>query len=92
MENGVNSFSWLLTYLRTIQNLLTSCWVSSERSMPFGLLVCTPVDRASDSVKLFILVGLDRSSFVCCLVNRGSTDDLILLQISRGVVWQSMDL
>ena len=25
---------------------------------------------------------------MCCLVHRGSTDDLLLLQISSGVVWQ----
>ena len=29
-------------------------------------------------LKLFILVGWDRSSFVCCLVNLSSTDDLYL--------------
>ena len=45
----------------------------------------------SPDLKLFILVGWDRSSFVCCLVHRGSTDDL-LLQISSGVVWQTRDL
>ena len=33
-------------------------------------------------LKLFILDGWDRSSFVCCLVHRGPTDDLLLLQIS----------
>ena len=54
------------------------------------LFTCTPVDRASDSydgsdLKLLILVGWDWSSFVCCLVYRGSTDDLLLLQISGGV-------
>ena len=43
-------------------------------------------------LKLFSLVGLDRRSFVCCLVHRRSTDDLLLLQISSGVVWQSSDL
>ena len=50
--------------------------------------------RLSDvpDLKLFILVGLDRSSFVCCWVHRGSTDDLLLLQISSVVVWQSRDL
>ena len=37
---------------------------------------------------LFILVGWDRSSFVRCLVHRSSTDDLLLLQILSGVVWQ----
>ena len=30
--------------------------------------------------------------FVCSLVHLGSTDDLLLLQISSGGVWQSMDL
>ena len=59
-----------------------------------ALFNCTPVDRASDSVmapilKLFILFSWDQSSFVCCLVHRGSTDDLPLLQISSGVVWQT---
>ena len=31
-------------------------------------------------------------SFVCCLVHRDSTDDLLLLQIFSGVVWPSGDL
>ena len=43
-------------------------------------------------LKLFILVGWDRSSFICCLVHRSSSDDLLLLQISSGVVWQTRDL
>ena len=43
-------------------------------------------------LKLFILVGWDRSSFVCCLVHLDSTDDLLLLQISIGVITQSRDL
>ena len=60
------------------------------------LFICTPLDRPSDSMmgpdlKLLILVGLDWSSFVYCLVHRGSFDDL-LLQISCGVVWQTRDL
>ena len=33
----------------------------------------------------------DRSSFVRRLVHSGSTDDLLLLQISSGVVWQTRD-
>ena len=34
-------FPWMFTYLRTIQNtLIYACWLSSERSLPFGLLVC----------------------------------------------------
>ena len=43
-------------------------------------------------LKLFILVGWNRSSFVCCLVHRSSTGDLLLPQISSGVVWQSKDI
>ena len=31
--------SWCFTYLRTIQCILMTCWLSVERSMPFGLLV-----------------------------------------------------
>ena len=50
------------------------------------------MDRASDSMMLFILVGWDRSFFVCCLVHRSSTYDLLLLQKSSGVVWQTRDL
>ena len=36
-----------------------------------------------------ILLYID---FVCCLVDRGSTDYLLLLQISSGFVWQTRDL
>ena len=43
-------------------------------------------------LKLIILDGWDRSSFVCSLVHRGSTDDLLLLQISSCVIWQTRDL
>ena len=44
-------------------------------------------------LKLFILVGWDRSSFVCCLVDRASIDVFFcLLQVSSGVVWQTRDL
>ena len=32
---------FLLTYLRTIQDILMTCWLSGERSLPFGLLVYT---------------------------------------------------
>ena len=35
---------------------------------------------------------LTSCSFVCCLVHRGSTEDLPLLQIPSVVVWQSRDL
>ena len=42
-------------------------------------------------LKLFMLIGWDRSSFVCCFVHLGSTDDL-LLQISSGGFWQSRDI
>ena len=50
-------------------------------------------DRLYDDpdLKLFILVGWDRISFVCCLVHRGSTDDLLLFQISSGVVRQTRE-
>ena len=51
---------------------------------------CTLLNRASDS--MIYLVGWDRSSFVCCYVHRGSTDNVLLLQISICVVWQTRDL
>ena len=62
-----------------------------------SLLNCTPVGRASDSVmaryiKLFILVGLGRSFFVCCLAHRGSIVGFLLLQCSSGVVRHPRDL
>ena len=37
-----------------------------------ALLNCTPVDRAFPDLKPLILVGWDRSSFVCCLFHRSS--------------------
>ena len=37
-------------------------------------------------IKLFILVGLGQSFFVCCLAHRGSTVGFLLLQCSSGVV------
>ena len=46
----------------------------------------------SIDLKPFTLVGWDRSSFVCCLAQRYSTDDMLLLQISSCVVWQTRDL
>ena len=55
------------------------------------MLLGPPVGRASDS-KTIHFSCWDRSSFVCCLVHRGTSHDLYLLQISNGVVWQSRDL
>ena len=61
-----------------------------------SLFNCTPVGRASDDdspdIKLFILVGLGRIFFVCCLAHRGSTVGFLLLQCSRGVVRHPRDL
>ena len=61
-----------------------------------ALFNCTPVDRTTlywpRPIKLFILVCRDWSFFFCCLVHRGSTDDLLLLKISSGVVWQNRDI
>ena len=58
------------------------------------LFNCTPVDRASDydgpDLKLFILDGLDWSSFECCLVHRDSTDGVPLLEICSGVVEKTL--
>ena len=55
-----------------------------------ALINCRPVDRALDSMMAptssysFYLVGI--GAFVCCLVQRGSTDYLLLLRIFSGVV------
>ena len=43
-------------------------------------------------IKLFILVGLGRSFFVCCLAHRGSTVSFLLLQCSSDVVRHPGDL
>ena len=43
-------------------------------------------------IKLFILVGLGRSFFVCCLAHRGSTVGFLLLQCSSDVVRHPRDL
>ena len=55
-----------------------------------ALFNCTPVDRASDSMmarpKAIHFSWLGPELFVCCLVHRGSTDYLLLLQIFSGVV------
>ena len=61
-----------------------------------SLFNCTPVGRASlndgPDIKLFILVGLGRSFFVCCLAHRGSAVGFLLLQCSSGVVRHPRDL
>ena len=36
---GASSAKKSLTYLRTISNILMTCWLSGERSLPTGLLV-----------------------------------------------------
>ena len=56
-------------------------------SLRSGVRLCNGLD-----LKLSVLVGWERSSFVCCLVHRGLTDDLLLLQIFNGGVCQSRDL
>ena len=43
-------------------------------------------------IKLFILVGLGRSFFVCYLAHRGSTVGFLLLQCSSGVFRHPRDL
>ena len=50
--------------------------------------------RLSDGpdIKLFILVGWDRSFFAFCLAHRGSTVGFLLLQCSTGVVRHLRDL
>ena len=53
-----------------------------------ALFNCTPVDRLHDGpdLKLFILVGWDRSFRLLLGPPGGSTDYLLLLQIFSGVV------
>ena len=63
-----------------------------------SLFNCTPVNgsgvRLNDGpdIKLFILVGLGRSFFVCCLSHRDSNVGFLLLQCSSGVVRHYRDL
>ena len=52
-----------------------------------ALFNCEPVDRASDSQPKNIHFSyLVPELFVCCFVLWASTDDLLLFQISSGVV------
>ena len=58
-----------------------------------SLFDCLPVGRGSGvglddgpDVGLFVLVGLGRGFFVCCLACRGSAVGFLLLQCSGGVV------
>ena len=55
-----------------------------------ALFNCTPVDRASDSMrarpKAIHFSWFGNGAFVCCLVHRGLTDYLLLLKIFSGVV------
>ena len=61
-----------------------------------ALFNCTPVDRESDSMmarpKAIHFSWLGPELFRLLLVHWGSSDDLLLLQISSYVVWQTMDL
>ena len=54
------------------------------------LFNCMPVDRASDSMmaptKSYSFYLVEIGTFICCLVHRGSTVSLLLLQIFSGVV------
>ena len=55
------------------------CWQYSS-ILPVLLLLLLTSCRSD--TKLFILVGLGRSFFVCCLAHRGSTVGFLLLQCS----------
>ena len=61
-----------------------------------ALLNCSLVGRVSDSMMARPKAIHLSCSFVCCLVHRSSTDDLLLLQILSGVIsgvlWQTRDL
>ena len=50
----------------------------------------TTTGHGSD-IKLFILVGWDRSFSVCCLAHQGSTVGFLFLQCSSGVVRHPRD-
>ena len=61
--------------------------------MPYFIMLTCPCNV--DPPILYSKTGVYRvgtGAFVCCLVHRGSTDDLLLLKISSGVVWQTRDL
>ena len=51
-----------------------------------ALFNCTPVHRRQTLCKAIHLSWLGPEQFICCLVHRGSTDDLLSLQLSGGVV------
>ena len=56
----------------------------------FDMPSIRPID--GPDIKLFILVCLGRSFFVCCLAHRCSTLGFLLLQCSSGVVRHPRDL
>ena len=76
----------LINPLTLLHSLIARRWIGRQTGGSGVRLYDGP------DLKLFILVGWDRRSSVCCFVHRGSTDNLLLLQISSDVVWQSMDI
>ena len=73
--------------------VLNQITVNSFASL-FNLHAGGSGDRLNDGpdIKLFILVGLGRSFFVCCLTHRGLTVGFLLLQCSSGVARHPRDL
>ena len=76
-------------------------WLLYARATLYARLLCVSALKVGGSgvrlndgpdIKLFILVGLGRSFFVCCLAHRGSTVGFLLLQCSSGVVRHPRDL
>ena len=55
--------SYDLNGMRQLACLVINTITVDDFAAPFS---CTPVDRASDFMMALVLVGWDRSSFVCC--------------------------
>ena len=66
---ALDQFKKYFTYLRTIQNILMTCWLSCEQSLPFGLLLL---------LLIFYLRTFQNILMTCCQVSdRGLLVDWI---------------
>ena len=86
--SATSSQSWLGSIIKSVKCERSKCGVAYLATMNESVVK----SMMALTLSYTYLVGCGQSFFVCCLVNWGSTDNLLLLQISRGVVWQTRDL
>ena len=70
--------------------------IQKWRSSILEILTLQPLFILPNMHRLTVQCKFDQNrietTFVCCLVYQGSTDDPLLLQISSGVVWKTREL